>query len=234
MKHSDDDIKRYLEFELAPFPLSLFTPEGMRKGTKSTLYTEFEPSQTIIQPGQTALSVIDGGYLLHKVVWGRLSTFDQVCKKYVTYVQTNFPHDVKIIFDGYPNDANCTGTKTAERMRRSKMHQTVEIIFKEDTIVKTSQEKFLAHDRNKDRLILMLISYFRTAGIVVEQAFEDADTLIVKTAIDHADAYDYVEIVGEDIDLLILLTGIAHQRSNVFSTNPPKEKRQPLAILLLP
>lgn len=33
-KKSKDEIKDYLKYELAPFPLSLFSEAGMRKGTK--------------------------------------------------------------------------------------------------------------------------------------------------------------------------------------------------------
>ncbi|MGR0227394.1 hypothetical protein, partial [Klebsiella pneumoniae] len=38
-KKSDADVERLLEYELSPFPLSLFNEGGMRKGTKSTLYS---------------------------------------------------------------------------------------------------------------------------------------------------------------------------------------------------
>lgn len=43
-KQSDDDLKAYLKFELSPFPMFLFTEKGMRKGTKSSLYTSFTPT----------------------------------------------------------------------------------------------------------------------------------------------------------------------------------------------
>ncbi|GBM48194.1 hypothetical protein AVEN_212063-1, partial [Araneus ventricosus] len=42
-KKSDDDLKAFFKFELSPFPISLFTGESMRKGTKSSLYTSFSP-----------------------------------------------------------------------------------------------------------------------------------------------------------------------------------------------
>ncbi|KYN17594.1 hypothetical protein ALC57_10109, partial [Trachymyrmex cornetzi] len=56
------------------------------------------------------------------------------------------------------------------------------------------------------------------------QAFEDADTLIVQTAIEHSDIYDNVEIVGEDVDLLVLLTGLAQGKENIFFHKPAKGK----------
>ena len=39
--NSKDDMKEFLEYELAPFPLSLFTENGLRKNKKSELYNEF-------------------------------------------------------------------------------------------------------------------------------------------------------------------------------------------------
>ncbi|GBM60633.1 hypothetical protein AVEN_271421-1 [Araneus ventricosus] len=49
-----------------------------------------------------------------------------------------------------------------------------------------------------------------------EQAVEDADLTIVNTAISVAPQYDYVRVVGEDIDLLVLPTALASTHSNVF------------------
>lgn len=56
----------------------------------------------------------------------------------------------------------------------------------------------------------------------MEQAFEDADTLIVNTAIKEASSHDSVEIVGEDIDLLVLLAGLAQDKNNIFFRKPAK------------
>lgn len=43
MKKSDEELEFYLKFELAPYPLSLFDNVGMRKSTKSSLYSLFQP-----------------------------------------------------------------------------------------------------------------------------------------------------------------------------------------------
>ncbi|CAH2086142.1 unnamed protein product [Euphydryas editha] len=114
------------------------------------------------------------------------------------------------------------GTKTSERVRRSRKNQSQEFTFDETTIPKVSQEKFLTRDQNKNQLIQMLCRYFTTTGIKVEQAFEDADTLIVNTAIKEASSHDSVEIVGEDIDLLVLLAGLAPDKNNIFFRKPAK------------
>ena len=64
------DLEDHFKYELSPQPLALF--EGnvlMRKGKKSTLYEIFEPlllsDSTVVYDA----TVIDGGHLLHKVVW---------------------------------------------------------------------------------------------------------------------------------------------------------------------
>lgn len=57
LKTSEDDMKKYLHYELSPFPLSLFSEEGMRKGTKSSLYSSFK-SITEQEFGENHLEVI--------------------------------------------------------------------------------------------------------------------------------------------------------------------------------
>jgi len=38
MKKSDEEFEEYFEFELAPYPLSLFDEKGMRKSKKSSFH----------------------------------------------------------------------------------------------------------------------------------------------------------------------------------------------------
>ncbi|GBM15088.1 hypothetical protein AVEN_150105-1 [Araneus ventricosus] len=57
-KQSDDDLKAFFKFELSPFPISLFTGEGMRKGTKSSLYTSFTPITEDVKPEVSWLMVV--------------------------------------------------------------------------------------------------------------------------------------------------------------------------------
>lgn len=55
----------------------------------------------------------------------------------------------------------------------------------------------------------MLMTEMTAKGIEVKQATEDADVMIVHTAISKAAEYDSVIITGEDVDLLVLLTALA-------------------------
>lgn len=79
-KQSDDELKEYLKIELAPIPLSLFSEEGMRKGTKSSLYSSFTalPNDTTLEGSK--INTRDGRYTLHKVLWQRNDTFENICE----------------------------------------------------------------------------------------------------------------------------------------------------------
>jgi len=58
-----------------------------------------------------------------------------------------------------------------------------DIIFEESLDVLTTQGKFLSNTENKKRIITMLSEKFLTSGSLVHQAEDDADLLIVNTAI---------------------------------------------------
>ena len=57
------------------------------------------------------------------------------------------------------------------------------------------------------------------AGIVAEHALEDADTLIVRTAIEYSTSSSVV-VVGSDIDLLILLIQLSEKDSQLYFHKP--------------
>ena len=69
IKSSDNELKEFLQYELAPFPLSLFDELGMRKNVKSQLYSIFTSSSIALNIMHNVKYVIDGGMLLHRVPW---------------------------------------------------------------------------------------------------------------------------------------------------------------------
>ncbi|GBL90054.1 hypothetical protein AVEN_181650-1, partial [Araneus ventricosus] len=89
-------------------------------------------------------------------------------------------------------------------------------MFHEETVLQYTKEKLLANECNKKRFIELLKKALQKANICVQQAVEDADLTIVNTAISVAPQYDYVRVVGEDIDLLVLLTVLTSTHGNVF------------------
>lgn len=222
-KQSDEELQEYMQFELAPFPLSLFTEEGMRKGTKSWLYKVFMPLSNDTLFGNST-HVIDGGFLLHRVVWHHNQSFAAICTNYVQYVERHYGLNAVIVFDGYPANAANKNTKSAERLRRSTKQTSADVLFDESMIATFTQASFLANETNKSRLISMLKKRFEASNFTVQQAAEDADTMIVRTAINMASSFDSVFIVGEDIDLLVLLTALARAHPNVYFLKPGKGK----------
>lgn len=63
IKQSGKELKEHFKYELAPYPMALFTEEGMRKGTKSTFYSAFTPLPQNISVGANTFVVVYGGYL---------------------------------------------------------------------------------------------------------------------------------------------------------------------------
>lgn len=126
-KKSDDELKSFLSFELAPFPLSLFTEAGMRKTQKSSLYGKITPCSAVIME-KNATFVVDGGFLLHRCVWPRNSTFLSICKSYVKYVKAHYSADSMVIFDGYPENSIERNTETcrkdAKRTKKNVLRHT--------------------------------------------------------------------------------------------------------------
>ncbi|KAJ8729647.1 hypothetical protein PYW08_001228 [Mythimna loreyi] len=147
-----------------------------------------------------------------------------ICKKYIDYIRKNYGDSVTVVFDGYPETAADRSTKSSERLRRIKP-ASVDVIVEESMPSTTTPEKFLSNGKNKAQLINLLKSKLLNVGYQVKQHMEDADTLIVYTALEESANYETVIIVGEDVDLLVILTGVAQERhKNVYLMKPGKGK----------
>ncbi|GBN43228.1 hypothetical protein AVEN_67886-1 [Araneus ventricosus] len=108
-----------------------------------------------------------------------------------------------MIFDGYPENETVGGTKCAEWARRTQKRMSSEVMFDEKMIRTVSCEKFLSNPKNKDRLI-SLMNKFYSVNMTYKKADEDADCLIVK-AIALAPTHPSVVVIGEDIELFVIL-----------------------------
>ena len=176
----------------------------MRKTQKSAIYDCFE-SVNIEIDKTNASYIIDGGYLLHRVVWDREETFNVIFDKYVQYVHRHFGHRVSIVFDGYTDYKK--NIKAAEQRRRTtKTSSSSDVVFDQFMTVPTNQQQFLANNNNKSGFILMLCAKFTAANILVKQADNDADVLIIETAIEQFNTTNTIIVVGEDVDLLVFST----------------------------
>ena len=119
-KTFEDEIEKFFEYELAPYPLSLFDAIGMRKTQKSAIYDCFQ-SVNIEIDNTNATYIIDGGYLLHRVVWDREETFNNIKLKRTDKVlpllnisSTIKVHDEKVPIDPVLLFQRMSITKTFE------------------------------------------------------------------------------------------------------------------------
>ncbi|GBM87846.1 hypothetical protein AVEN_58709-1 [Araneus ventricosus] len=76
----------------------LFTGEGMCKGTKSSLYTSFTHITEDVKREGSQYVVVDGGNLLHKVVWRQQATFGVTADSYVQYLNNKYGQDIAASF----------------------------------------------------------------------------------------------------------------------------------------
>lgn len=99
-----DNLDEYLKYELSPYLLAIFDDVGMRKTNKSTLFKCFKP---IIYEMDTsnATYIIDGGFLLHRVIWHQDDTFQCIFNKYIAYLKKHFGSNVIVVFDGYNDNS---------------------------------------------------------------------------------------------------------------------------------
>lgn len=110
LKKSDDELKNYLNFELSPYPLSLFDEAGiMRKTTKATFYDIFSELPINVDDVDKFNYVIDGGMMLYRVTWQTNEEYDKIFKNYLRYLRVNYGNNVVVVFDGY----NANSTKLA-------------------------------------------------------------------------------------------------------------------------
>ncbi|KAK7601881.1 hypothetical protein V9T40_009322 [Parthenolecanium corni] len=86
-------------------------------------------------------------------------------------------------------------------------------------VVKMDQETFLSNDKNKEQQINFLRDEFQKISILVKIADEDADVLIVQTAIDLAQETVPI-VIEEDTDLLVLLMALTPSEVDIKFYKP--------------
>ncbi|KAJ8885915.1 hypothetical protein PR048_012121 [Dryococelus australis] len=80
-----------------------------------------------------------------------------------------------------------------------------EIMFDMNTSANTTQADFLSNHHNKERLITLFSHHFETAGIEECKSEGDADTLILKRALELASVRNNVTVVASDTDIAVML-----------------------------
>lgn len=221
---SSDEIKQCFKYELAPCPPSLFDNGSLRKTTKSSLFKVFDkvckPLENCVEP--IAHYVIDGGHLLHKVVWQKPAVYSDLFSQYYSYITYHYGHNITVVFDGYEE----IHTKIVEQNRRSKGRKTVPTVaVSNSTAVKVPQEDFLSNATNKSNFIQALGKMLSHKVITVISSDGDADTLIVTTAvaISEKSSEGAVAVVSDDTDVMVLL--IHYAKQNLLMIRPGKNSK---------
>ena len=108
----EEDVARFFEHELTPYPMSLFKDGLMRKPDKASM------KHIILSQGFNVVTclvkIIDGGALLHKVQWSSNLLYRELATHYVTSVRRRYGKCC-VFFDGYKEST----TKDHEHTRRS-------------------------------------------------------------------------------------------------------------------
>ena len=103
---------------------------------------------------------------------------------------------------------------------------STDVLFDASMNVLIKQDKFLSNEKNKSRFISMLAQKLEAANISVKQAQDDADVLIIKTALEHYHTNIKTIVVGEDVDLLILLIARTSPDQEIYYLKPGKGKAE--------
>ena len=218
LKKNAEDVADLLRYELSPFPLALFNEGVMRKSKKSSLYDAFPVDSTIINPRMTT-NVIDGGFLLHRVKWNVGCKFSSICDLYIAHIFKHYGKNCTVIFYGYDD---VDSTKRQEQKRRRSTKTSVDINFHDNMNVTIQQEHFLSNEKNKTRLIQLLTEKMVMRGIEARIANGDADSVIVRCASEKAVSHQTVIIIGEDVDLVVLLIALASAENDIYFLKPGK------------
>ncbi|GBN64994.1 hypothetical protein AVEN_175642-1 [Araneus ventricosus] len=218
LQHSCDGIEKF-------FSVHLNSSDQHLKISDSRVQRDNEDCRTMVDfNAESSEYIIDGGYLLHRVMWNRGSNFPSVSDNYVTCIRTKRKLTDLVIFNGYPENETIGGSKCAERARRTRKQTSSKVKFDETMMPTVSPRQIPGESgKNKNRLISILMNKFSSLNIACNKADEDADCLIVNSALVLAPTHPSIFVKGEDIDHFIILIGI-FTFDNVYFLKPGKGK----------
>ena len=193
------DIESYFQYEMTSTPAALFKDGFMRKVDKAQLQHELlNTVDTSFMIIPRCVYVIDGGCLLHRVKWEKGATYAAIAQQYNQYVSKHYGVST-VVFDGYE-----ASVKDHEHERRA-TKCAPNVVVDPGRNAYFDQGTFLANQENKKSFIDLLTKCLRDAGHSVHQASDDADTLLVHTALQCARQQRPVVVVANDTDVLVLL-----------------------------
>lgn len=195
-----NDVKSCFSYEFSLFPPSIFSGiHELRQTTKSELMAVFDkilcPVSILPSSSTQYHFYIDGGLLLHRLVWKTPCSYSDLFQQYLQYLKKHYGEKVVVIFDGYGNITTKSLTQRRRGMARS---VASEIILSDEVPIK--QAEFLLNSKNKEKFIHHLQIYLRRNGVVCKQADGDADLLLVETALTGQKSV----VVSEDTDVMVI------------------------------
>lgn len=222
---SSTELEHFVEYEFVNYSPSLFDDYSMRKPAKPALAQSLEVDKHITdEPLSPTVTIIDGGHLLHAVVWPTPLTYREVIDLYVNYVVRHYKEQIIVVFNGYESVQT---TKSLEQRRRALLKSSANITLILDASTTTNQSEFLHNCHNKASLIKELTSAFASQNIQVVQALGDADFDIVKSTMVAANGTrDDIEVlvVSRDTDILVMLLAKL-EKGKVILAQPQPGKR---------
>ncbi|KAJ8880946.1 hypothetical protein PR048_017419 [Dryococelus australis] len=187
----------------------------MRKTKKSVLYDAFPLCSSSVDL-KMSYTVVDGGcgFLLHRVKWNVGTKFSSICEHYVSYLINHCGANSAVVFDGY-EDVN--STKCAEQKQRVISKTSVDVNFDGNMLATVQQENFLANEKNKTKLIELLVETLTARGIEVSTTIGDADG----------------SILSPDRNVYFMKPGRGNIEDNVYSTRQLQELHFSGSILFI-
>ena len=214
-------------YELTADLASLFKEGLMRKAYKSQLRHALTNSveDVSIENNKTDCFVLDGGTLIHKVRWVKDDTYQQIALCYVEYIKERFG-TCCVVFDVYGK----ASTKDEEHQRRRTRKTSPKVTVNEGNVIYSNQDAFLANESNKAQLISLLEKYLISAHNTVEVCPEEADTQIVKRALEFSRQGKSVTVVADDTDVFVLLAyHFEPKNSDIFFLSDKAKKMWSIA-----
>ncbi|KAJ8889443.1 hypothetical protein PR048_008942 [Dryococelus australis] len=166
---------------------------------------------------KTSDTLVYGGFLLHGVKWNVGTKSSSICEQYVSYIINHYGANSAVVFDGY-EDLN--STKRTEQKQRGTSKTSVDVNIDENMLASVQQENFLANEKNKTKLIELLVETLTARGIEASTATGDTDGRIVRCGLNKVTSHSFVVVIGENVDLLVLQTDLTPPDRNVYFMRP--------------
>ncbi|KAL7289642.1 hypothetical protein TKK_0016372 [Trichogramma kaykai] len=175
----------------------VFDTSGYKTDSKAEFYANFKPLKGI-KPGANDYFVIDGNNLLYKFCWDREMPVKKIIHIYVEYVRQHFTPNCLIIFDDYIDDLE---------------HEAQ---FEEDSIIYASDAMFYSRAADRIRMTQLIREELHRHDFCTRFVEGEGAADIVEEACRRASPNHKTWIVGEDVDLLVVLAARARQLDNVY------------------